>query len=291
MTRFMQPSFSVAAPGTQEYRDNWDAIFGKKDAGAAAETVFIGGVVAAAYTEDSDIPAGTFDQIKADIETIYKVGELPTVFPTDDALASAKLTVGGTEVVLDGVAIVDACNEFTAELVRAALQFFLDQAIRPTSDIRAQVEEFRRVMGQPVRDVPQVPPMEEVSLGLRLITEEFEELLSACGATGFAHAVEDDEYFTETIDRGIANMMKGYCAGVDIVEVADALADLDYVIEGLRLAFGINGKPIADEVHRSNMAKVWPDGSVRRREDGKILKPDGWTAPDIAGVLGRQQGG
>jgi predicted HAD superfamily Cof-like phosphohydrolase len=37
------------------------------------------------------------------------------------------------------------------------------------------------------------------------------------------------------------------------------------------------------EVHRSNMAKL--EGGVRKREDGKILKPEGWTPPDVEGVM------
>ena len=60
--------------------------------------------------------------------------------------------------------------------------------------------------------------------------------------------------------------------------------DLDYVVEGTRLEFEIDGGPIAVEVHRSNMAKV--GGPVR--EDGKRLKPPGWTPPDIAGELRKQ---
>jgi hypothetical protein len=41
-----------------------------------------------------------------------------------------------------------------------------------------------------------------------------------------------------------------------------------------------------DEVLRSNRAKIDPlTGAVRKREDGKILKPAGWTAPDIARVI------
>lgn len=74
---------------------------------------------------------------------------------------------------------------------------------------------------------------------------------------------------------------------VDLVEFADALADLDYVIEGTRLEFGINGAPIAAEVHRSNLSKLGPNGPMLR-EDGKILKPPGWTPPDIAGELRKQ---
>lgn len=41
------------------------------------------------------------------------------------------------------------------------------------------------------------------------------------------------------------------------------------------------------EVHRSNMAKIWDDGKPHYRADGKVAKPEGWTAPDIAGVLDR----
>lgn len=39
------------------------------------------------------------------------------------------------------------------------------------------------------------------------------------------------------------------------------------------------------EVHRSNMAKVWPDGKVHYRPDGKVAKPESWTPPDIATAL------
>jgi predicted HAD superfamily Cof-like phosphohydrolase len=62
------------------------------------------------------------------------------------------------------------------------------------------------------------------------------------------------------------------------------MADLDYVVEGTRLEFGIDGEPIAAEVHRANMAKT--EGPVA--PDGKRLKPPGWTPPDIAGVLRKQ---
>jgi len=37
------------------------------------------------------------------------------------------------------------------------------------------------------------------------------------------------------------------------------------------------------------MRKVSADGKVRRRADGKVLKPDGWTPPDVAGVIGLEQ--
>ena len=68
-------------------------------------------------------------------------------------------------------------------------------------------------------------------------------------------------------------------------EFADGLADMEYVCEGSFLAFGIHSGPIHAEVQRSNMAKV----GGQRREDGKILKPVGWTPPDIAGEIEKQR--
>ena len=71
---------------------------------------------------------------------------------------------------------------------------------------------------------------------------------------------------------------------VRLPEFIDATHDLDYVVEGTRLECGVDGAPIAAEVHRANMAKA--HGPMR--EDGKRLKPEGWTPPDIEGELVKQ---
>lgn len=72
----------------------------------------------------------------------------------------------------------------------------------------------------------------------------------------------------------------------DEVEQFDAVLDLIVVLIGYGLS---RGWPILDgweEVMRSNMAKIDPrTGFVNKRADGKILKPAGWTAPDLASVL------
>ena len=70
----------------------------------------------------------------------------------------------------------------------------------------------------------------------------------------------------------------------DIVEIADALADIIYIACGTAVSYGIPLDKVFEEVHRSNMAKL-VDGKVLRRADGKVQKPEGWTPPDIAGVL------
>lgn len=71
----------------------------------------------------------------------------------------------------------------------------------------------------------------------------------------------------------------------DLVEIADGIADSIVVLIGTAIAYGIPLKQIWKEVHKSNMAKAQSDGSVLRREDGKILKPDDWKAPDIGKIL------
>src|SRR5688572_17230344 len=138
--------------------------------------------------------------------------------------------------------------------------------------IRDQVLEFHRAFGVPVAEKPGVPSDERVRLRLMLVAEEFVELLEDIGVD--AESVDFIEYALESLQ--FAEL-----SNPNIIGIADAIADLDYVIEGTRLEFGINGEPIAAEVHRSNMAKL--GGAVRA--DGKIMKPAGWTPPDIEGEL------
>jgi predicted HAD superfamily Cof-like phosphohydrolase len=74
-------------------------------------------------------------------------------------------------------------------------------------------------------------------------------------------------------------------AGNDDVETFDAILDIIVVCIGYGLS---RGWPMVEgwqEVMRSNLAKIGPNGFVERRDDGKILKPYGWTAPDLERVL------
>lgn len=73
----------------------------------------------------------------------------------------------------------------------------------------------------------------------------------------------------------------------NIVEIADALADMIYIIHGTALEYGIPLDAVVAEVHRSNMSKLGADGKPIYREDGKVLKGPGYFKPDIAGVLGK----
>lgn len=150
----------------------------------------------------------------------------------------------------------------------------LRKSLFDDSRLKQQVTEFHKVMGLPILDKPQVPSDERVYLRVRLIAEEFFEFLDSAG-----YELIDTEGYRVRWDE-----LELTGQSVNIVELADALADLDYVIEGMRLEFGIDGAPIAEAVHAANMAKV--NGPVRA--DGKRLKPPGWNPPDIEGELRKQ---
>lgn len=146
------------------------------------------------------------------------------------------------------------------------------------STIRAQVSEFHRAFGQAIGEKPAVPDDDTVELRLRLIAEEFVELLEAAGCNATHVEVAIGRIFDQPV----------WTNGVDLPEFADALADLAYVIAGANLAFGIDGEAVLAVVHAANMKKLGPDGKPVILPSGKRGKPPGWTPPDIDQELRRQ---
>lgn len=147
--------------------------------------------------------------------------------------------------------------------------------------IRKNVKEFHEAGNQPVLDKPQIPPEDRVILRGKLITEEYFETMEAL----FPELEEYFNHLKETVQEKIKETNPDETPP-NIVELADGLGDLDYVVEGTRLEFGINGEPVGMEIQRSNMAKFGPGSWIR--EDGKVMKPPDWTAPDIEGELKKQ---
>jgi predicted HAD superfamily Cof-like phosphohydrolase len=126
------------------------------------------------------------------------------------------------------------------------------------SDIAMAVAQFHASFGLPRRNSPTMDvPADLVELRVGLLAEEVDEFAAASAAR-------------------------------DLVEVADALADLVYVAYGSAVTYGIDLDAVLAEVHRSNMSKLDADGRPVLRPDGKVLKSDRYTPPDVAGVL-RQQ--
>jgi len=73
----------------------------------------------------------------------------------------------------------------------------------------------------------------------------------------------------------------------DLVEVADALGDMLYILCGTIIEHGMQHKieEVFDEIQRSNMSKLGEDGKPIYREDGKVLKGPNYFKPDIKGML------
>ena len=71
----------------------------------------------------------------------------------------------------------------------------------------------------------------------------------------------------------------------DLVELADGLVDMVWVIMGMCNSTGINFDKVWTEVRASNMSK-FVDGKFVKNESGKILKPEGYFKPNISKALG-----
>ena len=73
------------------------------------------------------------------------------------------------------------------------------------------------------------------------------------------------------------------CKNGDLVEIADALGDMMYILSGTILAHGLQDKieNIFEEIQKSNMSKLGSDGKPIYREDGKIMKGPDYFKPDI----------
>lgn len=151
---------------------------------------------------------------------------------------------------------------------------------RRSQCISYQVREFNEAFGYKSEVRPTVNVSDiDVRLRARLVAEEFFELMSSLfddDSRGLR-----DEWWMVAHDE-VFSRISGLPISIDLEALADACADLDYVVEGTRLRFGLPRVALAREVHRSNMAKKGGE-----YVDGKLQKPPNWTPPDIAGVLRR----
>lgn len=106
-------------------------------------------------------------------------------------------------------------------------------------------------------------------------------------ARGLHPALPDEKLRQLRIDL-LREEMDEYIQGEtadDIVEIADALADIIYIACGTAVAYGIPLDRVFAEVHRSNMSKLDENGKPIYREDGKVLKSRLYSPPDVKGIL------
>ena len=90
------------------------------------------------------------------------------------------------------------------------------------------------------------------------------------------------------LEEEVAELRAAVEAG-DMVETLDALCDIQYVLDGTFLEFGLHGvnQDALEEVHASNMSKLGADGRPVLREDGKVLKGPDFRPPDLQKFLPR----
>ena len=146
--------------------------------------------------------------------------------------------------------------------------------------------------------------IDTAGLYVNLVTEEYQELIEAWSKIKYRNYLSTDEVPTD-----------------NIAEVADACIDIMYVTAGVLNALGLNGDELWREVQRSNMSKLTREdcpeckgtgyvgqrfelGEVvgecpntacrgghvfvaKRREDGKILKPTGYSSPKLVEIVAR----
>jgi len=117
---------------------------------------------------------------------------------------------------------------------------------------------------------------ERMNMRMSLIAEEFAELMGAVYGPRARAIIEAATAEAVAADEGER----------DVIEAADALADLVYVVYGMAIESGMNLDSVLAEVQASNLSKLMPDGSVKLREDGKVLKGPNFFQPNIARGLG-----
>ena len=120
-----------------------------------------------------------------------------------------------------------------------------------------RVQIFHEPYGLPVKDTPDISDDKTNKLRVGLLEEEVQELKDAL-------------------------------ADGDVVEVLDALTDIQYVLDGAYLSFGLSylKETAFAEVQRSNLSKLGEDGKpIRRESDGKVMKGPNYSAPDLAQFL------
>lgn len=93
--------------------------------------------------------------------------------------------------------------------------------------------------------------------------------------------------YIDLIDEEFRELCDGFIRR-HIGDIADGGADLVWVVQGLFTTLGIDFNKVWEEVRASNMSKVSDNGKIKKREDGKILKPETYFKPDIERVLKEQ---
>jgi predicted HAD superfamily Cof-like phosphohydrolase len=150
------------------------------------------------------------------------------------------------------------------------------------------VKEFtEESMNCKLPNQPQLMNKDEVKFIVRMVLSEMLELC----ATVSKDTKEANQLFEECFQQvDPLREQETVCRSESeaIAEQYDAFVDAWYYMLNTSAKKGVDLDGIFRVVHEANMAKRFPDGKFHRREDGKVMKPDGWKEPDIVGEINRQ---
>ena len=217
--------------------------------------------------------------LEATDEYVVDGGKLREPLVSNEVLAGVNAAVAAVKKLDAGESVASGSPEHAAliwavlRLVEAQLaqgqrivQRLGGAPLADTSELHNQVTEFHRAFHHPIRETPGPISEDRVRFRARLIAEEFFETLAAM------FGKRSPLVLLEHLESSTLHFIEAAEVIVNLPEFVDGCADLDYVVEGSRIEFGVNGTPIAREVHRANMSKL----GGGKREDGKSLKPAGW---------------
>ncbi len=117
------------------------------------------------------------------------------------------------------------------------------------------------------------------------MTTPFEDIERFGAACDQPASEANYKMYLSLIDEEVGELVEAVAAD-DKVEQLDALVDILVVTMGAIRAAGWDGEGAWKEVMDTNFAKIDPDtGKVIKRDDGKVLKPEGWKAPELTNFI------
>jgi len=169
----------------------------------------------------------------------------------------------------------------------------------------ADVLTFHGAFGHPISREPITPPADLFVARQAFVAEEHGELHDALlhgdrpgigdalvDLAYFAHGAliafgwrytPNDRYGTVTLDEAVLKFLT--CTPRETARAHNALLAIAARCRTAAELYVLPFDEMWGAVHAANMAKVWPDGTVHYGEHNKVLKPPGWTAPDIHAIV------
>ena len=114
------------------------------------------------------------------------------------------------------------------------------------------------------------------------------KFMNACGQTVGNRNIDQFDLYVNLIKEEVGELQVAIDNN-DLVEQLDALIDIMVVTVGAVQSLGADGEGAWKEVMSTNFAKIDSlTGRVRKREDGKVLKPVGWRPPELARYINKE---